>query len=125
MTPFSRTLETLRRNKGFSQTDLASMAGVRANYISTLENSRKLPSEALLEKIIDCLRLNQNETEQLKHDFEISRFSLKAPIKASREEFELLYMMKDYVGNLTSSQIQLLKMALQIEDEMKSERGIQ
>ena len=100
------------------------MVGVRANYISTLENSRKLPSEALLEKIIDCLRLNQNDTERLKNDLELSRFSLKAPINASREEFELLYMMKDYVGNLTSSQIQLMKIALKIQDEIKSERGI-
>ena len=124
MTPFSKTLETLRRNRDLSQTDLASMVGVRANYISTLENSRKLPSEALLEKIIDCLRLNQNDTERLKNDLELSRFSLKAPINASREEFELLYMMKDYVGNLTSSQIQLMKIALKIQDEIKSERGI-
>jgi len=124
LTPFSKTLETLRRDKGLSQTDLASMVGVRANYISTLENSRKLPSEALLEKIIGCLRLNQNDTERLKSDLELSRFSLRAPNNASREEFELLYMMKDYVGNLTSSQIQLMKMALKIEDEIKSERGI-
>lgn len=101
------------------------MVGVRANYISTLENSRKFPSEALLEKIIDCLRLNQNDTERLKNDLELSRFSLKAPNNASREEFELLYMMKDYVGNLTSSQIQLMKIALKIEDEIKLERGIQ
>ena len=49
---------------------------------------------------------------------------LKAPIKASRGEFELLYMMKDYVGRLSSSQIQIMKIALKIEDDIKSERGI-
>ena len=45
----------LRKNKGWSQEDLALEANINKNYISDLERGRRNPSLEILERLADAL----------------------------------------------------------------------
>lgn len=51
----------LRREKGWSQEDLALEANVNKNYVSDLENGRRNPSLDILERIALALQITLSE----------------------------------------------------------------
>lgn len=116
MSPFSESLEKFRRNRKLSQAALASVLDVRANYISALESGNKVPSVRLLEKIVLALELSDAEAEELRKNFSMSGFSLKVPPGALREEFELVFLMQDYVGRLTVEQVEAIILIMKMGD---------
>lgn len=51
----------LRKEKGWSQEDLALEANVNKNYICDLENGRRNPSLDILERIASALKITLSE----------------------------------------------------------------
>lgn len=48
-----------RKQKGFTQEDLAEKAGTAANYIGTIEIGKKFPSPKMIEKIAAALSIDE------------------------------------------------------------------
>lgn len=51
-------IANLRRERGFSQEELAEKAGIHRTYVSQLERGLKSPTLAILIKIADALGIN-------------------------------------------------------------------
>lgn len=122
MSPFSQTLEILRRKRALTQTQLADRLGIASSYISILERGHKPPpSDKILQKIIVTLELNEHEKFQLLHDAKISNFTLKAPEHASREEFEFVYQLSKRLGQLTPRDLRILSELYELDKNNKSD----
>ena len=50
-------ISLFRRNRQIKQKELAKMVGVSTNYMSLIENNRRIPSLRLLEKIAHVLKI--------------------------------------------------------------------
>ena len=50
---FGDKLRKLRKDKGFTQPELATAMGIEQSYLSKLENNRSLPSNDVLQRILD------------------------------------------------------------------------
>ena len=55
---FSTTLRQLRKEKHLTQTQLASLTGVKKSQISALENQQRLPSIQLLVKLASVFNVS-------------------------------------------------------------------
>jgi len=55
---FGEKVKYVRELRGFSQTDLAKMAGLSAPFISQIENGKKRPATEALEKLAKALNTN-------------------------------------------------------------------
>jgi transcriptional regulator with XRE-family HTH domain len=51
----ARNLRVLRKQKGFTQEELADEAGINRNYVGQIEREEKSPTIDLLEKLILAL----------------------------------------------------------------------
>jgi len=57
---FGRGLRELRRARGFSQAQLADLAGVTASYLSQLETGERRPTPAVIRRLSPHLKVNSN-----------------------------------------------------------------
>jgi transcriptional regulator with XRE-family HTH domain len=62
----ARNLRLLRKQKGFTQEELADRAGINRNYVGQIEREEKSPTVDLLEKIskalgVDAIHLFRTE----------------------------------------------------------------
>ena len=57
-TTFSETLRTLRKERGFSQQQLANQLFVDRSSIAHWESGRRVPDPILLSRLADCLRVD-------------------------------------------------------------------
>jgi transcriptional regulator with XRE-family HTH domain len=51
----AKNLRVMRKQKGFTQEELADLAGVNRNYVGQIEREEKSPTVDLLEKLILAL----------------------------------------------------------------------
>ncbi|MBL1209631.1 helix-turn-helix transcriptional regulator [Geminocystis sp. GBBB08] len=60
---FGILIKEARKQKGYTQRDLAKKLGIDFTYLSKLENNRPdyAPKEELIRKLADCLDLEENE----------------------------------------------------------------
>ena len=66
MTPLGLKLRELRRKKGVSQKEMASVLGVSAAYLSALEHGRRgVPTWVLLQKIIGYFNIIWDDAEEV------------------------------------------------------------
>jgi transcriptional regulator with XRE-family HTH domain len=59
----------LRTYKGYHQKEIAHILDVCQQYISKLENSKKIIEEGKFKKIITAMGISEKEWEQIKHLF--------------------------------------------------------
>ena len=55
---FKNDIQAVRKIKGYSQTQLAKVIGIRRDQLSIIENGHRLPTREMVEKIkkeLDCL----------------------------------------------------------------------
>ena len=57
---FGKELRKLRKGLGFTQKQLAELAGVTASYISQLENGLKYPTDRVIAKLYGPLDISEN-----------------------------------------------------------------
>ena len=96
-----------------TQTQLADKAGITSNYLSMLERGvKEHPSDKILSKLMNAMELNGSQRELLLKSVERSRFSLRVPADASREEFEFVLKLQGYLGALSSRQLRTMELAM-------------
>ena len=54
---FGEKLRSLRKNKDLTQPELAEVIGIEQSYLSKLENGKSLPSNDVLNRILDVFSL--------------------------------------------------------------------
>ena len=54
----ARNLRVLRKQKGFSQEELAFPAGINRNYVGQIEREEKSPTIDVIEKLCAALEVN-------------------------------------------------------------------
>jgi transcriptional regulator with XRE-family HTH domain len=54
----ARNLRVLRKQKGFTQEELADSAGINRNYVGQIEREEKSPTVDTLEKLANALKAN-------------------------------------------------------------------
>ena len=54
----ARNLRVLRKQKGFSQEELAFQAGINRNYVGQIEREEKSPTIDVIEKLCAALEVN-------------------------------------------------------------------
>lgn len=92
--PFGPLLKKLRERHEQSQDELASRLGCKRTYISQLERSLKIPSNALMARLVEAIGLGSQEAAGLAEAAEISRGSLELPmsmpLEVRRQIFRLI-----------------------------------
>ena len=58
--PFSAELKMLRKEAGYTQEQLAKLAGISAAYISQLETGEKEPTDRVITKLCGPLEISEN-----------------------------------------------------------------
>jgi len=115
MSPFALYLRELRLNRGYKQKELAHLLGYEPSYISALERSKKGPPKRdFVDRLIRGLQLSNDEQIALAQDLKQSRRQILIPLDASEREYALLHHLESQLGQLNSTQIQLIELALQI-----------
>lgn len=109
MTPFGEYLEHLRRSRSLQQKQMADIMGINPCYVSALEKGRRrAPSKQVITRIVEHLRLNQEEQAALWYSVEISEPQLRLPNTMSKAEFEFVHKLRNSLGNLSHSQLVIM-----------------
>lgn len=115
MTPFSRYLSELRRERGLQQQRLADEIGVNSGYLSNLENGRKgPPSDSILARIGIVLRLTEDEKNKLTTKAKQSQQSFKIPSQAAEHEYILVEQLWQRLGTISAEEAEILSKVLQL-----------
>lgn len=64
---FSEALKKYRRSAGITQVELAKLLDTHQPIVSNFENGRAIPTGQEIEKIIEALKLNETEADQLRN----------------------------------------------------------
>jgi transcriptional regulator with XRE-family HTH domain len=65
MGEFGKFIETYRKQKGLSKSELARRLNITPQYMADIEKGRMIPSEEKIEKLVTALELNEKETFKL------------------------------------------------------------
>jgi transcriptional regulator with XRE-family HTH domain len=65
MSKFGTFIETSRKQKGLSKSELARRLNITPQYMADIEKGRMIPSEEKIEKLVITLELNEKETFKL------------------------------------------------------------
>lgn len=79
--PFGPLLGQLRKRHGLSQDKLAYHLGCKRTYVSQLERNLKIPSRNHLDRLIEAMRLANDEADALIEAADISRDSIDLPLE--------------------------------------------
>ncbi len=121
MTPFGKYLESLRRNRGLLQKQLAHSIGVNPCYVSALEKGKKAPpTKQIIEKLIKSLNLTTNEQEKLWECVELSQFNRKLPPKISLQEYSFIKDLWEQLGTISEEQLIIMSTALKLREVTKT-----
>jgi transcriptional regulator with XRE-family HTH domain len=60
----ARNVRVLRKQKGFTQEELADLAGLNRNYVGQIEREEKSPTVDVLEKLCEAMKLRPTELLQ-------------------------------------------------------------
>lgn len=115
MTPFSHFLRKLRTDRHIAQKDMAEFLGYEQSYISALENGVKgTPKRQFLDQVVKRLNLGEQEKQALFNAANMSRRSIKLPLKASCEIFEICHELEQQLPKITHFQLELITLALRL-----------
>lgn len=132
MSPFAHFLLELRKQRRLNQREFAAQLGYEQTYISALERSRKGPPRPpFIERLIKVLNLTEAERQALTEALHRSKRQLTLPCEASLQEYDLIRALEPQLGQLTSTQIEIIKIALlqtvaaktMTEDARRTEAG--
>ena len=113
MSPFSRQIRTFRENRNLRQSEAAVLLGYEQSYLCGLETGSKgTPNTEFVQQLINKYELTEQEIDCLWSSLRRSNRRYVIPLKASTEVYELFYLLNDQVNNLSTTQISLMKIAL-------------
>ncbi|BAJ00487.1 helix-turn-helix domain-containing protein [Shewanella violacea] len=93
-------LKQFRVDRGFSQPELAELAGIEQSYLSKLENDKSIPSNDIFRALLKALTIT---VEEFIHRFDVmkDRFQLiqipDIELKLAQQEQELIHNLRRYL----------------------------
>lgn len=126
MTPFGLFLESLRRSRQLQQVQLADRLNVNSCYVSSMENGKKAPpSKHVLMKLIEELRLDGEEQQELWDKVEQSKRTTRLPDNATLEEYALMRDLRDHLGAMSSDKVNVIRNILNMDGRPKEKPRIE
>lgn len=122
MSPFAYQLRKIRSERNLQQKVMAKIIGCEPSYLSALETDSKVPPQK--EKLIQFfkkLELSAEEELELLFAADKSRRSIRLPLKAQSQVFEICHALEDKLPNLSQIQLDLIGLVLRINS---SEVGV-
>ncbi|WP_040393460.1 helix-turn-helix domain-containing protein [Cellvibrio sp. BR] len=121
--PFGEYLEHLRRSRSLQQKQVADIMGINPCYVSALEKGRRrAPSKQVITRIIEHLRLTQEEQTAVWYSVEIFEPQLRLPSTMSKAEFEFVHKLSHSLGNLSHSQLVIMGKTLDWGNQVRKLR---
>jgi transcriptional regulator with XRE-family HTH domain len=120
MSPFAFQLKKIRTDRQVQQKTMAEIIGCEQSYLSALETDSKVPpqQEKLLQ-LVKKLNLSLEDEALLLMAAEKSRRSIRLPLKAQSQVFELCHLLEDQLPTISSIQLELISLALRINPKEK------
>lgn len=118
MSPFAYQLRKIRTERQLQQKVMAEIIGCEPSYLSALETDSKVPPQK--EKLIQFLKkmsLSSEQTAELLSAAEKSRRTIRLPLKARCQLFEVCHALEDQLPNLSDMQLELIAFALRINPQ--------
>ena len=118
MSPFAQHLRKLRIDRKLQQKDLAEIIGCEPSYISSLETDAKVPPQK--EKLIQFFKkldLTHEEQSSLLTAAEKSKRSIRLPLKAATQLFEVCHALEYQLPTIGDMQLELIAFALRINQK--------
>lgn len=115
MSPFAFQLKKIRTERQLQQKTMAEIIGCEQSYLSALETDSKVPpqQEKLLQ-LVKKLNLSLEDEALLLMAAEKSRRSIRLPLKAQSQVFELCHLLEDQLPTISAIQLELIGLALRI-----------
>ena len=121
MSPFSQLIRTYREKRNLRQSDAAELLGYEQSYLCGLETGSKgTPNAEFVEVLIKQYKLSHEEVDALIDSLKQSNRRLTIPLKASCEEYKLVNNLKEQLGQLSATQINLMQIALNLDKSPKA-----
>lgn len=115
MTPFGKALSQLRRSRKLQQRELAEHVGIRASYVSAMEGGKKgPPSKLVIQKIINALKLTDEEKRVLESSVGPSERIIRLPNTVSLEEYGFLWELRKRLGSLSHEELIIMTHTLKL-----------
>lgn len=115
MSPFAYHLRKIRTERQLQQKVLADIIGCEPSYLSALETDSKVPPQK--DKLIQFLKkmnLSSEQMFELLSAAEKSKRTIRLPLKARCELFEVCHALEVQLPILTDMQLELIAFALRI-----------
>jgi len=114
LSPFSQELRKLRKEAGYTQEQLANLAGISAAYISQLETGEKEPTDRVIAKLCGPLDIQEN---RLFIKIGKVKMDLAATLATDRKEApEILTSLSDEQWRELLTYLAYLKIKASIKD---------
>ena len=122
MSPFAIQLRKIRTEKQLQQKVMAEILGCEPSYLSALETDSKVPPQKeKLTHFLKKLRLSPKEELDLFLAAEKSRRTIRLPLKARTQLFEVCHALEDQLPNLSDVQLEIIALALRINPQEMGE----
>lgn len=116
MSPFASLIREYRCIRGITQKDAADILGCEQSYISAIERGYKgLPKKQFIDRLIRGYGLTEKEVVDLNNTLKVSERKLLLPVNSRSEEYRLLHLLKQKIGQLQPHQIDLIEIVLKCE----------
>lgn len=115
MSPFAFQLKKIRTERQLQQKTMAEIIGCEQSYLSALETDSKVPPQK--EKLLQLLKkldLSLEDEALLLISAEKSRRSIRLPLKAQSQLFEVCHLLEDQLPTISAIQLELISLALRI-----------
>ena len=118
MSPFAFQLKKIRTDRQLQQKVMAEIIGCEPSYLSALETDSKVPPQKeKLAYFFKKLDLSPNEEVDLLSAAEKSRRTIRLPLKARSQLFEVFHALEDQLPYLSDTQLELIALALRINPQ--------
>lgn len=117
MSPFAIQLKKIRNERKLQQKTMAELIGCEPSYLSALETDAKPPPQKeKLMRLLKKLKLSSEEEVEILLAADRSRRSIRLPLKAQSQVFEVCHALEDQLPNISHMQLELIAIALRIKD---------
>ena len=115
MSPFSVDLKSIRETLQLKQGELAERIGYEQSYVSAIEIGTKgPPTKEFVERLIAGLNLDNTWRTRLYESWSLSQRKIMLPSEASEDLYRLCSELRQQIGQLHPSQIELMRFALRL-----------
>lgn len=124
MSPITTLLRELRTQFGLRQAELAEQIGYEQSYLSALEIGTKgPPPPEFIERLISVLNLDENWKQKLADALDASQRKIVLSATAPEPVYRLLNELRSNLDSLRPVQIELIRIALKLNDP-ESEKSV-